>query len=734
MHVSYILRILELAITLMHDGVRSIKPNVFNVEKNEKLFELTKLILESNLSDIPAFVAWRKYFTRYVDPKIVHRKRNIKELEGKFGADFFQIIFVAHLLAYALARQFLGRIDLPSSLEPDLKDDLFESMLDSLSDTSRRQLAETTKELLLRIDSVGDDQVYDLFESIYRSIIPSEVRTPLGEYFTPLSLARQMVLGVDDKFSKDLWVDNSSGFGVFLLAYLEKFGIERLANFICIEANPLSVFIAKVILVSRYKNDLSSVKKFPIYWGDSLLNEEYSYDDGEIVVSGDFSRLHGRVGVVIGNPPWVGWKSMTKEYQERVGEDWRSYDIFEKNITRKTLGACNDDLSSYFVYFSIDKFLKNAGVLHFVINLSLFKSNLAGKLFRQFYIKKSQTPFRVNKIYDFSDYKIIPSVTNSYGTFEAEKGQKTIYPLPYYIVRGRKNRGIESIVETAARPVNNEPNGALITLGDNESEFSSIEGVCDYRARAGVCTWLNSVYWVRKVTGDDEVVTIENLGSIGKKKVKELEAEVEKDLLFRLLRARNLANSQPVIENYIVVPQQKSDMSKPIPEAEMRRKYPKALSFFSEFSNELRGRSGYEKFLKKQPFYALYNVGPYTTAPIKIGWQFVSKKFQVYLVDNARDIVPDLNVMFIPLEDIDEAYYLHALLNSTYATQKIESSSNWTFPASSIQKVRLKKFNPRDELHAEISRNQKNILKETTAALEGRQDELFRKYWFSGKN
>lgn len=288
------------------------------------------------------------------------------------------------------------------------------------------------------------------------------------------------------------------------------------------------------------------------------------------------------------------------------------------------------------------------------------------------------------------------------------------------------------IVETTARPVKNEDGGALITVNGNEAHFNAIEGVCEYKARAGVCTWLNSVFWIKKID-ENELATIVNLGTSGKKKLKEVETKIEKRLIYRLLRARNLNDFHPLIENHIVVPQIPNELSKPISESEMQTTYPLAFSFFSNFRDELLERSGYKKFLNGKPFYGLYNIGPYTTAPIKLGWQFVSKKFRVYLIDNATDIIPDLNVMFIPLTDIEEAYYLHALLNSKYAREKIESSSNWTFPSGSIQKIYMEKFDNKNELHSKISLLQKDILRENTNKYDDEMDKNFREYWFNGR-
>jgi hypothetical protein len=704
--------------------------NTFNAESNPIFISLVKEITRNKLSRFHCFRSWRNYFIRYIDPEVIHRKKDIREFEKKFEAEFFEILYSLHLIIYLFGKKSIEHIIIPGSIESDLYEDIFEEALELLPAASRTHLIHSVEMELDRIrEEIENEHIYTVLENIYMALSPRELRKPLGEYFTPLELADRMVGETGAEYSNGQWLDNSSGFGVFLLAFLRKFGLEKINSFICIETNPLSVFISKIAVIHEYKSQCDSIPSLPIYWGDSLLNEKYAYIPQEIKCVGDFSPFFGKIEVVIGNPPWVSWKSMTKEYQTLIGDDWRSYDIFEKNITRKTLGACNDDLSSYFVYYSIDKFLKNNGLIKLVINLSLFKSSLAGKQFRQFAIQKSNTPFRLLRIIDLSGYKVFQGITNSYCIFEAVKGQKTHYPIPYILLSGNGQNEIY-MTETTARPVNNEAGGELMTLNGNEAHFKAIEGICEYKARAGVCTGLNSAYWI-EIVSEDDLFTVINLGKSGRKKLKEVESGMEKDLVYKLLRARNLKDFDPIIENRIIIPQIHAALSKPIPEEIMRQEYHHAYHFFLNFKNELLARSGYKKFLITQPFYALYNIGPYTAAPIKLGWQFVSKNFQVYLIDNAADIIPDLNVMFIPLSEMEEAYYLHALLNSKYAREKIESSSNWTFPGGSIQKVHLEKYDGKKQLHSEISRLQKIILGESSNKYDEEMDSYFKEYWFN---
>lgn len=704
----------------------------FTLENNTAFYDIVSEITTNNISKLDSYINWKDFFSRYIDPDVIHRKKDIKEFERKFNTDFFEILYSVHLIVYLLGKRLIQDIDIPERLKTGLFEEIFESTLDQLSLSSKALLHKQIQtEYEFIENNINSDNVYDIFETIYSAISPREIRNPLGEFFTPMTLAERMINDIGEEYSNGKWMDNSSGFGVFLLAYLQRFGISRINNFVCIETNPLSVFISKVIVIYKYRNQIDNIDVLPIFWGDSLVNQEYRYDHDQIMPVGNFSTLFDNIDVVVGNPPWVSWKSMTKEYQLLIGDDWRSYDIFEKKITRNTMGACNDDISSYFVYYSIDKFLRSNGLLKFVINISLFKSNLVGRQFRKFYIKKNDTPFKLSKIFDLSSYKVFHGIVNSYCIFDAIKGIKTVYPVPYIVIKS-KSKGASLITETTARPVKNEEGGAIITVNGNEEVFDAIEGICEYKARAGVCTWLNSAFWV-KILEENEHARIVNLGNSGKKKLKEIEAVIEKELVFKLLRARNLKDFEPVIENHIVVPQSKDDLSKPITEYEMEKFYPLAYNFFLNFKKELLERSGYKKFLANQPFYGLYNIGPYTLAPIKLGWQFVSNSFKVFLIDRAEEIVPDLNVMFIPLNEMDEAYYLHALLNSKYAKEKIESSSNWTFPSGSIKRVYLEKYNVNNDLHLRISALQKKILSNEVSAYNIEMDAYYKEYWFNGR-
>jgi len=693
----------------------------FDVDNNSTLRDLLSIIIGSGVKNSLAFLSWKKFILRYIDKDIIQRSKDITVLEKQFGAELFELVFAIHVATYQVVKRF-AEIQLTPSDKNAFVDNLFEDSFHGNTDS--KKLVEVLVKTLSDIQIVGHLETYEMIETVYRAIILKQLRKPLGEYYTPTNVSKIMVEGMN--FSKDqIWMDNSAGLGSFLNSFLLVNGVSTINNFVSIEVNPLTNYLSKIIIVLSYPSLVHEFKDLQLYWGDTLLNEKYSFQKDEISVVGDFSQYTNKVDVVVGNPPWVAWKSITKSYQNLIGDDWRSYDIFEKKISRNNLGACNDDMSSYFVYYSVNNYLKDGGQISYLINLTLFKSDLAGKHFRKFFIEKSNTPFRVERVEDFGDIKVFPNVTNRYCVFVAKRGKETTYPIEY--IKYVKDGKVINRVVTTAQPGNSQPGGALVTVDDEKFNSGNIEGICEYKGRAGVCTWLNSIYWVN-AEKHGNVYEIENLFDSGKKKVRKISTEIEAENIYRLLRARNLNNFTPVIENFIVVPQEKDCLSRAIPADILSKKWPLTFSYFSNFEEELLGRSGYRKFLTKQPFYALYNIGPYTVSDIKLCWQFISKKFKVYIVNNAKDIIPDLNVMFIPLEEMAEAYYLYAILNSSQARHKIEASSNWTFPSGSIKRIKISKYNPENTLHKALSTEQEELLlshKESSESL----DKLLLGYW-----
>ena len=240
------------------------------------------------------------------------------------------------------------------------------------------------------------------------------------------------------------------------------------------------------------------------------------------------------------------------------------------------------------------------------------------------------------------------------------------------------------------------------------SGVHKVIGPSKHKANAGCCTWLNAVYWIRvmdkRPNGD---LLIENLHDVGKIKVKHVQAVIESDLVYPLLRGRDVQRWHAEPSAHIIVAN-RSDKLAGIPEPEMKRRYPKTFAYLKQFEGDakkpvrgtLRGRSGYRQYFKpSDPFYSIYNIGPYSMTDWKVVWREQSSFFQAAFVgpESGRAVLPDHKLMMVACSSQQEADFILAMLNSRPSLLAIHSyvisTSTSTHVLENIAVPRLEKRN-----------------------------------------
>lgn len=144
----------------------------------------------------------------------------------------------------------------------------------------------------------------------------------------------------------------------------------------------------------------------------------------------DFER---RFDVVLGNPPWIAWDRLSDEYRAATKDRWRERGLFTLSGSAALRGGGKKELAGLLVYETLDRRLRDGGVLAFVVPKSLFQSREAGNGFRRFGSNPDATrptPFRVLEIDDFSDAPLFSGVASKFATFCARRGESTTYPIP----------------------------------------------------------------------------------------------------------------------------------------------------------------------------------------------------------------------------------------------------------------------------------------------------------------
>jgi hypothetical protein len=233
-----------------------------------------------------------------------------------------------------------------------------------------------------------------------------------------------------------------------------------------------------------------------------------------------------------------------------------------------------------------------------------------------------------------------------------------------------------------------------------------LTGPQHYEAHEGVNVALNQVYFVRiKGRTSDGRLVITNPPEPGQKKsVKQVEAAVEPDLVYPLVRGRDVKKWFVDFEDrYIILPHDPKT-AKPLSEMTIKTKFPNTY----DYKKELEKRSIHKLWGKNNPFYTVYDIGVYTFAPYKVVWKEVSARmkaggFHTAVLEPTKDlemkpVIPDHTVVLIPIFNRDEAYYLAGVLNSTI----VGVISQYAVVGSLEEYMAVPKFDPNNQIHKQI--------------------------------
>jgi methylase of polypeptide subunit release factors len=441
----------------------------------------------------------------------------------------------------------------------------------------------------------------------------------------------------------------------------------------------------------------------------------------------------GEFDYVVGNPPWINWSDLPNEYRNKTKVLWGKYGLLGK-IKSARLGAAERDMAMLFTCTSIDKYLRKGGNFGFLITQSVFKS-MAGEGFRKFVIptKEGPTRFRVIRVHDFVELLPFEGAQNRTAMIIAIKNGETAYPVAYTLWRGStvdQKMSLEDVmketvrIELEAIPMRRNT-GPWSTLKPKAHQaIKKTVGVADYKAHLGVHLGLNSAYWVRILDAlPDGSLLVTNVIEGAKRKVRKIEAPIERALLYPHLRGRDVNKWCGKPSLYAVLPV--DDKGKTISMSKLRINYPKTYSFFNTFFDELvtRTTEPYKSQLRPwrdkskeiaekiaPPFYTLFNVAP-SFSTYKVVWRRVATGLVAAVVGSVLDnflgskvVTPNEKLVLVSCERENEAHYVCALLNSSIARLVAKSYViEIQISAHIVEYVRIPAFDPRNDVHLKLA-------------------------------
>lgn len=431
---------------------------------------------------------------------------------------------------------------------------------------------------------------------------------------------------------------------------------------------------------------------------------------------------------IVGNPPWVNWESLPDDYRLQTKPLWEHYGLFPHGGMDTILGKGKKDLSMLMTYVAVDRYLRHGGRLGFVLSQSLFKTSGAGQGFRRFTLPDG-TPFGPLVVEDMVELNPFEGATNRTAVAVFAKGRAVRYPVSYQYWKKREaGRGsavgfdtpyeqvtTEKITYRAwhAEPVDRaDPTSAWITARRRALlALHDVLGNSPYSAHAGSFTGgVNGVYWVEIIgTRPEGLAIVANITEGARRQVPNTQAAVEIDLLYPLLRGRDVARWSAAPSAHIVMaqdPQTRRGIAVEI----MEREYPKTHSYLSRFEEILRSRPAFRRYFREtDPYWSMFNVSPFTFAPWKVVWREVANELDAAVVGLAavhqlqKPVVPDHTCILVECRSRAEAHYLCALINSSPARLAIRNYIVLHPDPHVLNNIKVPRFGLKNELHVRLA-------------------------------
>ena len=146
---------------------------------------------------------------------------------------------------------------------------------------------------------------------------------------------------------------------------------------------------------------------------------------------------------------------------------------------------------------------------------------------------------------------------------------------------------------------------------------------------------------------------IRNMHDVGKIKCPKVQATIEADLVYPLLRGRSVGRWLSKPEGYVLIVQDPGTQ-RGYPEKWMQETHPLTWVYLKKFEKLLRERKAFKKFFdpKKDPFYSMYDISEYSFAPYKVVWMDVSATMKATVIANFHG-----NEMPIPRTQTNAPYH-----------------------------------------------------------------------------
>ena len=438
----------------------------------------------------------------------------------------------------------------------------------------------------------------------------------------------------------------------------------------------------------------------------------------------------GSFDVIVGNPPWVDWKSLPSGYRERVKGLCISRKLFSGD---RLTGGINLNICALIANVAAQNWLKENGIIGFLMPEPLvFQPSYEG--FRNFYLDDGKRLY-FQKFTNWTKaghpFKPVTQKFLTYYLSNKEVDYAEGVPTYWYIKKPRKS--IDDIEELDMTEYFNREERFLATCNANKNFFTAIEtkgnakkfikfaGQSSYIGREGIEFYPQElmVFKLSPLPGITDCTCLRNMqNSKSKYKIPVADTLLETKYLHPMVKGKDVTPFHVNWDEYIVpFPYEESNPRIPIQMEELSVKAPKLAQYYNKHKKLILAQTEYnEKIIgnREADFYALARVGEYSYAKNYVVFRDNTKwaaavisevettwggKKRPLFQNHAVSLCEDENGKFI---SYDEAHYICGILNSNLVREyMMNSSDSRSFPIR--PRVKIPKYDKVNKVHKRIA-------------------------------
>ncbi len=550
-----------------------------------------------------------------------------------------------------------------------------------------------------------DIQPIFLFDFLIQNVLSPVLRHKAGQFYTPPFLVKKMIKE-SYKFGEKV-LDPCCGTGNFLIEIIKKILTSKKPDELKIKAinsiygydiNPISVFITKVNFIYLLK-ELSLDFNLNLFVVDSLFPEK---KNPEI-----------KFDLIIGNPPWYTLRDIQSlTYQNKIKS--LANDLEIKPLPKNVL---NIEISSIFFYQASKLYMKNYAKIFFVMTKGVITGSHTSR-FRNFF------GFKSIKVWTFS--KAIEKVFNiDFICIFAQKSEKNIKILlkeipSYHFNVKRKNQTIDYYKELelklkkieilvpysieykgnriySKKFISKKKNDQLITT-DTSFYKKLFHKDADLNPR-------NLIFIKHKKIGDNlaKISPDERIFKRAKDpwiKKEFCDEIIEEKYLFKVIKSTELVRFYIYDFYHVFLPLSKDDLSFKYDELTTH-----ALSFYDKINkiyvNLKKETTKHDSLMDNLNRWGKL-INQRQLSPIKVVYNNSGSILNSAVIKGDFLVTGDLS--FYDTNNLDEAYYITAILNSPILTKQIQIKKSSRHIFKIPFEFPIPKYNFKNENHQNLAK------------------------------